>query len=69
MNSIQKRKNKNDVVYTPDLIVNLMLDFCNYKNEIVLDSCRGKGAFYNKLKEPKFYCEITEDIDFFNFSM
>jgi len=68
MNSIQKRKNKNDVVYTPKKIVNIMLEFCNYNNESVLDPCRGKGAFYNELKEPKSFCEIEEDIDFFDYN-
>ena len=68
MNKIQKSKTKNDVIYTPELIVDLMISFSDYKNESVLDSCRGKGAFYNKLNSPKFYCEISEGVDFFNFN-
>ena len=67
MNNIQKRQNPNDVIYTPDSIVDLMLEFCDYKaGQKVLDPCRGKGAFYNKLSEPKSYCEIEENIDFFD---
>jgi hypothetical protein len=68
MNKIQKKQNPNDVIYTPNVIVNLMLDFCDYKEgQSVLDPCRGKGAFFDKLNEPKDYCEIEEDIDFFNY--
>jgi hypothetical protein len=68
MSRIKNKQKKNDIVYTPSQVVDIMIKFCNYSNEYVLDSCRGKGAFYNKLNYPKEYCEITEDIDFFSFS-
>ena len=65
-NNIQSRQKPNDKIYTPDLVVDLMLEFCDYKEgQNVLECCKGKGAIYNKLKEPKSYCEIDEDIDFF----
>jgi len=66
MNSIQKRINPNDRIYTPSKVVDMMLKFCDYlPGQTVLDPCRGQGAIYDKLAEPKFYCEIDEDIDFF----
>jgi hypothetical protein len=69
MNKIQKKQNPNDVIYTPNSIVDLMLEFCDYKEgQSVLDPSKGKGAFFDKLSEPKDYCEITEGIDFFNYT-
>ena len=69
MNKIQKKQNPNDVIYTPNTIVDLMLDLCDYKEgQSVLDPCKGKGAFFDKLSEPKDYCEITENIDFFDYT-
>ena len=69
MNKIQKKEKPNDVIYTPNSIVDLMLDFCDYKEgQSVLDPCKGKGAFFDKLSEPKDYCEITENIDFFDYT-
>lgn len=65
-NNIQSRKKPNDKIYTPDLVVDLMLEFCDYKEgQNVLECAKGKGAIYDKLKEPKSYCEIDENIDFF----
>ena len=67
MNKIQNRKKPNDNIYTPNKVVDIMLKFCDYKKgQSVLDPCRGKGAIYDKLFEPKFYCEIDEDINFFD---
>ena len=69
MKSIQKRVNPNDKIYTPLKIVDMMLEFCDYKpGQSVLDPCRGLGAIYNKLAEPKFYCEIEENKDFFDWN-
>lgn len=68
MNSIQSRKNPNDKIYTPSKVVDIMLDFCDYKEgQLVLEPARGLGAIYDKLKKPKDYCEIEEDKDFFNY--
>mgnify|MGYP003635180692 FL=1 len=67
MTNIKNRLKPNDVVFTPPQIVDIMIEYCNYDNQLVLDPCRGKGAFYEKLNNPKKWCEISEDIDFFDF--
>jgi hypothetical protein len=69
MKQIQKRENPNDKIYTPPQIVDIMLELCEYKKGIninVLDPCKGGGAFYNKLDYPKSFCEIDQNIDFFD---
>ena len=59
MNKIKHRLKPNDRIYTPPKIVDIMLDFCDYKKgESVLEGAKGKGAIYDKLSEPKEYCEI-----------
>jgi|TARA_R110001599_G_scaffold117059_2_gene285084 hypothetical protein len=69
MNKIKHRLKPNDRIYTPPKIVDIMLDFCDYKKgESVLEGAKGKGAIYDKLSEPKEYCEIDEDIDFFDYN-
>tara|TARA_R110000824_G_scaffold67001_1_gene173625 strand:- start:884 stop:1477 length:594 start_codon:yes stop_codon:yes gene_type:complete len=69
MNSIQSRQKPNDKIYTPPKIVDIMLDFCDYKEgDLVLEPARGLSAIYDKLKEPKEYCEIEENLDFFDYN-
>ena len=67
LRGIQTRKKANDVFYTPLKVVNIMINMCDIKeNEKVLDPCKGKGAFYDNLPLcNKFWCEITDDKDFF----
>jgi len=58
----------NDVWKTPATLVKKMIEICKLKDhEIVLDPCREEGAFYNQLREPKRWCEITQDVDFLTF--
>ena len=55
----------NDVWKTPVSIVRKMIDMCKLKEgEVVLDPCREDGAFYNELREPKVWCEISQGVDF-----
>tara|TARA_R110000764_G_scaffold82616_1_gene163022 strand:- start:52 stop:645 length:594 start_codon:yes stop_codon:yes gene_type:complete len=69
MNSIQSRENPNDKIYTPPKVVDIMLKFCGYEEgELVLEPARGLGAIFDKLKEPKDYCEIDQDKDFFDYN-
>tara|TARA_R110002126_G_scaffold6404_2_gene33341 strand:- start:4542 stop:5135 length:594 start_codon:yes stop_codon:yes gene_type:complete len=69
MNSIKLRQKPNDKIYTPPKVVDIMIDFCGYKEgDLVLEPARGLGAIYDKLKEPKEYCEIEMDLDFFNYN-
>lgn len=49
MNYIQKKENPNDIVYTPQKIVDIMIEDLDI-NDSVLDCCYGKGVFYNSFK-------------------
>jgi hypothetical protein len=68
---IQTRKEANDRIYTPPQMVDLMLGMCDFKDgDVVLDPCRGKGAFYDKLPNNviKEWCEIDDGVDFFKYN-
>ena len=68
MKKIQISQKPNDIVYTPQKIVDIMIQDINI-NDSILDPCSGKGIFYNSfLNENKYYCEINENKDFFNFN-
>jgi len=68
-NNIQQKKKANDIIYTPLLVAQLMIDMCDIQeNENVLDPSKGKGVFYDNLPNKciKSFCEITENKDFFD---
>jgi len=68
MSKIKNKIKKNDIVYTPQKIVDIMIEDID-DNYSILDPCVGKGVFYNSFKnEKKYYCEITENKDFFDFT-
>lgn len=68
MKEIQTKQKPNDIVYTPQKIVDLMIEDINI-NDSILDPCYGKGVFYNSFKNKnKHYCEITKNLDFFDFN-
>lgn len=54
-----------DVVYTPGWVVDDMLTHF-VPTGVVLDPCRGKGAFHDRLPEGSPWCEITDGRDFFD---
>jgi hypothetical protein len=56
-----------DVVYTPIEVSKHIIKMLNPKG-ICLDPCKGDGAFYDYLPNPKEYCEISEGKDFFMYS-
>jgi hypothetical protein len=56
-----------DKIYTPDHIVDEMLEVIDYSGTI-LEPCRGSGNIYNKLPRGSLWCEIDEGIDFFDFN-
>ena len=67
MKSIQTRQKSNDIVYTPQKVVDIMVDDIDV-NMTILDPCSGKGIFYNSFKnDDKYKCEIEEGTDFFDF--
>jgi len=63
----KKPEVKADIVYTPIHVSKDIIKRLNPKGKI-LDPCKGDGAFYNYLPSEKYYCEITEDKDFFYFN-
>lgn len=61
-----RKKAEADVVYTPDWCARDMVR--HFRPEgVVLDPCRGKGAFTPYLPEGHLWCEIAEGRDFYLF--
>lgn len=56
-----------DVVYTPDWAAGDMVRHFS-PTGVVLDPCRGKGAFHGLLPPESPWCEITDGRDFFDWS-
>lgn len=56
-----------DVVYTPTWCAADIVSHFDPRG-VVLDPCRGKGAFHDLLPEGSPWCEITEGVDFFDWS-
>ena len=56
-----------DVVYTPDWCAKDMVEHFA-PTGVVLDPCRGLGAFHDLLPEDSPWCEITEGSDFFDWT-
>lgn len=54
-----------DVVYTPEWVAEDMVSHFN-PTGVVLDPCRGRGAFHDLLPEGSPWCEISEGRDFFD---
>ena len=69
MSAIVRNIKPNDVIYTPKLVAELMINLCDIKvDDKVLDPSRGGGIFYDNLPPcQKDYCEIAEDKDFFEY--
>jgi len=61
------KSTSNDKIYTPIQVALKMIEMCEITPEMkVLDCCKGGGVFYDNLPPcKKEYCEIDENIDFF----
>ena len=65
--------NERDKIYTPEetakKIINKIDELYNLQG-IILDPCKGPGAFYNNFPDKcqKDYCEIDEGKDFFKYN-
>ena len=59
-------KPEQDVVYTPDYLAKQIVDHFQ-PSGLVLEPCRGGGAFYQYLPDAD-WCEIAEGVDFFDYS-
>jgi hypothetical protein len=67
MKSIQTRQKSNDIVYTPQRVVDIMIRDIDPKMSI-LDPCSGNDVFFNSFKNTnKYKCEIEKGTDFFEF--
>ena len=60
---------QSDVVFTPDIVAQDIIGYFN-PTGIVLDPCKGDGSFYRNypVGVQSRYCEISEGLDFFNFT-
>lgn len=58
---------KSDIVLTPRSVSKKIVEHFN-PSGLCLDPCRGDGAFYDYLPDPKEYCEIREGVDFFDYN-
>lgn len=64
---LQEVPTPSDVVYTPREITRQIIKFLN-PTGLCLDPCKGDGAFYDYLPEPKEYCELQEGKNFFDYN-
>jgi len=65
----QVQSDKSIVMTNPDMAKYLLSLIQFEDNDIVLEPCKGDGAFYNNFPDnvEKRYCEIDEDIDFLEY--
>jgi hypothetical protein len=74
-NLIRKREVANDKFYTPESLVKIHLELVRphlYEGDLILEPCRGKGAYYNLFytyfpTQEYDWCEIDDGRDFFNY--
>lgn len=59
--------NISDKIYTPTHIAQDIIDFFQPTGRI-LEPCRGTGSFYNLLPKDTLWCEIDDNVDFFQFN-
>lgn len=58
--------NKNDVVFTPDWLAEIICSMFPIKG-LVLEPCKGEGAFMKYLPPDTMWCEITDGKNFYDF--
>jgi len=61
----------NDCIYTPTPLALTMIKMTDIQSdEVVLDPSKGGGVFFDNLPDcKKYYCEISEGIDFYDWHM
>ena len=59
--------NKNDVVFTPDNIAKQICEMFDIKG-IVLEPCKGEGAFLKYLPENTEWCEIADGKNYYDYN-
>lgn len=67
---IVKKKGKSMVMTNPEMAKYLLSRIDFVKGDIVLEPCRGEGAFYNNFPSnvERKYCEINEGKDFLEYN-
>ena len=71
MSDIKNREKSNDIYYTPELLAKEILSLFDFKDkEILLDPCKGKGAFFNNYPNNTIneWCEISDNKDFLEYN-
>lgn len=63
-------KDKDIVMTQPSMAKHLINQIKFKEGDIVMEPCKGKGAFYDNLPDnvEKIYCEINEDKDYLEFN-
>jgi len=61
------KQNQTDRVMTSEEIAIKVIKHFNPTGKI-LEPCRGSGSFFNNFNLEKYWCEIDEGIDFFDYS-
>jgi hypothetical protein len=67
---IKERPTPHDKVYTPLEVARMLIEMTDIKEtDTVLDPSKGGGVFFDNLPpcREKYFCEIDEGIDFFEF--
>ena len=59
--------NKNDVVFTPDWLAEKICSMFNIQG-LILEPCKGEGAFLRYLPLNTEWCEIAEGKNFFDYN-
>jgi hypothetical protein len=66
----KKVEKDNDIVFTKPEMAKYLISLIKFQDgDIVMEPCKGKGAFYDNIPNNvvKKYCEINEDIDYLKF--
>ncbi|MFA6190665.1 MAG: hypothetical protein WC711_04135 [Candidatus Staskawiczbacteria bacterium] len=58
--------NKNDIVFTPDWLAKRICEMFDIKG-LVLEPCKGEGAFLKYLPENTEWCEIADGKNFYDY--
>ena len=68
--SIQVKKDKSIVMTKPTMAIELLKRIPFEKDDIVLECCKGDGAFFNNFPDKTInkWCEINEGVDFLEYN-
>ena len=72
-NNVRKKENRNDRYYTPKSLVNIHLSkLASHDPLVILEPCRGQGAYWNALPIyfpncERHWCEIDDGVDFLKY--